>query len=165
MLSLVNLIDALSDPLAWSRLLVSSSPIPSPDIACESKISSGLERNSYKFVEDKCVKTKWICGEEDMRTQSELLHHKIRYHLKEWASGSSRPQTKQEFFNFSHATLWNVIERSFGAIKKTLTILKTIGSASSREYFPFKVGKTRVTVSARTFPSCTKPWPRGPQSI
>ena len=34
-----------------------------------------------------------------------------RYHLKEWAEGRRRPQTKEELFNLRHARVRNVVER------------------------------------------------------
>jgi hypothetical protein len=51
----------------------------------------------------------------------------VRYHLKEWAKGSRRPQNKEELFNLRHAKLRNVIERIFRVMKarfKILTLLR-----------------------------------------
>ena len=39
-----------------------------------------------------------------------------RYHLKEYSKRA--PQNKQELFNHRRASLRNVIERSFGVLKK-----------------------------------------------
>ncbi|KAL8506813.1 hypothetical protein ACS0TY_017632 [Phlomoides rotata] len=46
------------------------------------------------------------------------LYRGIRYHLKEWGSGASLPQNREEYFNMKHARARNVIERSFGVLKK-----------------------------------------------
>ncbi|KIL55163.1 hypothetical protein M378DRAFT_18193 [Amanita muscaria Koide BX008] len=51
-------------------------------------------------------------------------YHGVRYHLKEWARGSQRPQTYQELFNLRHAQARNVIERVFGIIKKRFNLLR-----------------------------------------
>lgn len=47
----------------------------------------------------------------------------VRYHLKEWASGNKRPQNPQELFNLRHSSLRNVIERTFGVVKKRFPLL------------------------------------------
>lgn len=47
----------------------------------------------------------------------------MRYHLKEFLRGNRRPQNKEELFNLRHASLRNVIERSFGVLKKRFPIL------------------------------------------
>jgi hypothetical protein len=44
----------------------------------------------------------------------------VRYHLKEWARGNSKPLNKEELFNMHHAYLRNIIERAFGIIKKKI---------------------------------------------
>ena len=46
----------------------------------------------------------------------------VRYHLKEWARGNERPQTKEELFNLRHSSLRNTIERVYGIIKKRFPI-------------------------------------------
>ncbi len=45
------------------------------------------------------------------------------YHLKEFRRGNRRPQTKEELLNLRHASLRNVIERTFGVVKKRFPIL------------------------------------------
>ena len=47
----------------------------------------------------------------------------VRYHLKEWSKSNLRPQNKEELFNLRHSSLRNVIERTYGVIKKRFTIL------------------------------------------
>ena len=44
-----------------------------------------------------------------------------RYHLKEYSTHA--PQNKQELFNHRHVSLHNVIERSFGVLKKRFPII------------------------------------------
>ncbi|KAE8208569.1 hypothetical protein CF327_g7069 [Tilletia walkeri] len=41
-----------------------------------------------------------------------------RYHLKEWATGKSRPCNAKELYNRRHAGLRSVIERIFGVVKE-----------------------------------------------
>lgn len=54
----------------------------------------------------------------------------VRYHLKEQARRTMRPQTKKELFNLRHASLQNVIERAFGVLKRRFKIIR-----SAPEYF------------------------------
>lgn len=51
---------------------------------------------------------------------------KVRYHLKEQAQASCRPETPEELFNLRHAQLRNVVERAFGVLKKRFRILTSI---------------------------------------
>ncbi|XP_025983340.2 protein ALP1-like [Glycine max] len=46
-----------------------------------------------------------------------------RYHLNEWIRNT--PQNYKELFNLRHASARNVIERSFGVLKKRWSILRT----------------------------------------
>lgn len=46
-----------------------------------------------------------------------------RYHLNEWIGNT--PQNYKELFNLRHAIARNVIERSFGVLKKRWSILRT----------------------------------------
>ena len=46
-----------------------------------------------------------------------------RYHLNEWIGNT--PQNYTELFNLHHASARNVIERSFGLLKKRWSILRT----------------------------------------
>ncbi|ETV63666.1 hypothetical protein H257_19400 [Aphanomyces astaci] len=53
-------------------------------------------------------------------TKSALTPYRgTRYHLKEFALGSRRPQKIEELFNLRHASLRNVIERIIGVLKKS----------------------------------------------
>jgi len=46
-----------------------------------------------------------------------------RYHLKEWIGNT--PQNYKDLFNIRHSRARNVIERSFGVLKKGWSILRT----------------------------------------
>jgi len=48
----------------------------------------------------------------------------VRYHLKEFAEGTGRPQTAKEFFNLRHAKARNVVERLNGCMKRRFRILR-----------------------------------------
>jgi DDE superfamily endonuclease len=50
----------------------------------------------------------------------------VRYHIKEQARASCRPETPEELFNLRHAQLRNVVERTFGVLKKRFRILNSI---------------------------------------
>lgn len=57
----------------------------------------------------------------------------VRYHLKEWRQARElnadlTPQTKEELFNLRHSSLRNVIERTFGVIKKRFPLLQCMNS-------------------------------------
>ncbi|CAA0806910.1 Unknown protein [Striga hermonthica] len=47
-----------------------------------------------------------------------------RYHLPEWIRSNQTPQNARELFNRRHATVWNVVERSFGILKGKFPIIK-----------------------------------------
>jgi len=51
-------------------------------------------------------------------TQNRLL----RYHMSQFYTGPP-PKNKEELFNWSHASLWSIIERTFGVWKKKWRIL------------------------------------------
>ncbi|XP_015934604.1 protein ALP1-like [Arachis duranensis] len=48
-------------------------------------------------------------------------YRSVRYHLKEYARRG--PENEKELFNLRHASLRNVIERSFGVLKKRFAII------------------------------------------
>ncbi|CAL5009792.1 unnamed protein product [Urochloa decumbens] len=48
-----------------------------------------------------------------------------RYHLKEWVSSQQQPKTAKELYNLRHSRARNVVERSFGLLKKKWAILRT----------------------------------------
>ncbi|KAL8557545.1 hypothetical protein ACS0TY_004838 [Phlomoides rotata] len=49
----------------------------------------------------------------------------VRYHLQEWGTGPTTPQNYKEFFNMNHSKARNVIERTFGQLKKRWAILRS----------------------------------------
>ena len=49
---------------------------------------------------------------------------KVRYHLREQARATQRPQNAKELFNLRHASLRNIIERTFGVLKGRFVILQ-----------------------------------------
>jgi hypothetical protein len=50
-------------------------------------------------------------------------YNKVRYHLREQATTSQRPQNHKELFNLRHAQVRNAVERIFGVVKKKFKIL------------------------------------------
>eukprot|EP00262_Sarcandra_glabra_P013627 TRINITY_DN3822_c0_g1_i1.p1 TRINITY_DN3822_c0_g1~~TRINITY_DN3822_c0_g1_i1.p1 ORF type:complete len:128 (-),score=5.77 TRINITY_DN3822_c0_g1_i1:203-586(-) len=48
----------------------------------------------------------------------------VRYHLSDYKT-SRRPQNARELLNYNHSSLRNVVERTFGVLKKRFPILKT----------------------------------------
>lgn len=57
----------------------------------------------------------------------------VRYHLKEYTTRG--PQNYKELFNLRHSSLRNVVERTFGVLKKRFPI---IGSGTE-PYYAFPV--------------------------
>ncbi|KAK8954997.1 hypothetical protein KSP39_PZI002110 [Platanthera zijinensis] len=51
-------------------------------------------------------------------------YRSTRYHLKEWSTQGNNPTNFKELFNLRHAKERNVIERTFGSLKKRWTILR-----------------------------------------
>jgi hypothetical protein len=78
---------------------------------------------------------KYYLGDAGYALSSSCLtpYRGVRYHLKEWESGERRPQSPQELFNLRHSSLRNVIERSFGVVKKRFPILNNMPA------YPFPV--------------------------
>ena len=48
----------------------------------------------------------------------------MRYHLQDYRGSEREPKNGKELFNYRHASLRNVIERTFGAWKSRLRILR-----------------------------------------
>lgn len=65
----------------------------------------------------------------------------VRYHLKEFGRGTQRPRNKEELFNYRHSQLRNVIERTYGVLKKRFPILSRMYS------FPIKF-QVQITTCA-----------------
>lgn len=52
----------------------------------------------------------------------------VRYHLKEFGPDALQPQNAREIYNLRHSQSRNVIERSFGVLKKRFPILRRVES-------------------------------------
>lgn len=48
----------------------------------------------------------------------------VRYHVQEWAHVGRNPKNFNELYNYRHAQLRNVVERTFGCLKQRFQILK-----------------------------------------
>lgn len=57
----------------------------------------------------------------------------VRYHLKEYSSRG--PQNARELFNLRHSSLRNVIERTFGVLKKRFPII----ASGTEPHYSFEV--------------------------
>jgi hypothetical protein len=53
-----------------------------------------------------------------------LPYQAFQYHIKEQATAGLRPESKKELYNLQNATLWKIVERIFGYIKKKFQILQ-----------------------------------------
>ncbi|XP_024022350.1 uncharacterized protein LOC112091876 [Morus notabilis] len=56
------------------------------------------------------------------------LYHGCTYHLQEYRARRGRPRSEQELFNYTHSSLRNCIERTFGVWKARFRILKIINN-------------------------------------
>ena len=75
-----------------------------------------------------------------LRNRLITLYRGLWYHLKEYSALA--PQNPEELFNHRHASLRNVIERSFGVLKKRFPII----SGATEPHF--SVGTTTEIVLA-----------------
>ncbi|KAL8478819.1 hypothetical protein ACS0TY_030627 [Phlomoides rotata] len=63
--------------------------------------------------------TYYLCDNGYPNREGFLTPYKmVRYHLQEWGTGPTTPQNYKEFFNMNHSKARNVIERTFGLLKK-----------------------------------------------
>ena len=74
---------------------------------------------------------KYYLGDAGFMLKRQILtpYRGVRYHLKEYSGRP--PQNAKELFNHRHASLRNVIERTFGVLKKRFPI---IGSGTKSHY-------------------------------
>ncbi|XP_016182102.1 putative nuclease HARBI1 isoform X1 [Arachis ipaensis] len=71
----------------------------------------------------KLPRGKFYLGDAGFMLKHGLItpYRSVRYHLKEYARRG--PENEKELFNLRHASLRNVIERSFGVLKKRFAII------------------------------------------
>ncbi|KAH6835393.1 hypothetical protein C2S53_003244 [Perilla frutescens var. hirtella] len=67
------------------------------------------------------------CGFANRRQLRQFLAplRGVQYHLKDFGGQGRHPRNASELFNLRHASLRNVIERTFGVLKSRFTIFKT----------------------------------------
>ena len=65
-----------------------------------------------------------------MRSRLIVPYRGVRYHLKEYSTRG--PQNAEKIFNHWHSSLCNVIERTFGVLKKRFPII----SGMTEPFFP-----------------------------
>ncbi|XLS66089.1 hypothetical protein HN51_026063, partial [Arachis hypogaea] len=88
--------------------------------ASDSKVlKSALSRDDRL----KIPKGKFYLGDAGFMLKHALItpYRGVRYHLKEFAG--REPENAYELFNLRHSSLRNVIERSFGVLKKRFAII------------------------------------------
>lgn len=57
-----------------------------------------------------------------------------RYHLKEYAAGTSRPQNPKELFNMRHSKTRNVVERTIGILKRRWRLMRYCNESLDFEF-------------------------------
>jgi len=50
-------------------------------------------------------------------------YRNIRYHLAKWGRANQRPANPKELYNLRHSAACNIVERTFGVMKKGWVIL------------------------------------------
>ncbi|KAL5571103.1 hypothetical protein UlMin_020700 [Ulmus minor] len=93
-------------------------------------IKDALERDDKLII----PKGKFYLVDSGYMLRSGLLtpYRGVRYHLKKYSARA--PEDAQEIFNHRHAALRNVIERTFGLLKKWFPII----SGSAEPHYPVK---------------------------
>jgi len=68
---------------------------------------------------------KYYLGDAGFMLKQKIItpYRRVRYHLKEYSQGG--PQNAKELFNHRHSSLRNVIERTFGVMRKRFLITST----------------------------------------
>lgn len=79
----------------------------------------------FFFLENRC-RCKYFLVDVGYTNGPRYLapYRETRYYLKEW--NGNTPQNYKELFNFRPSSARNVIERSFGILKKRWSILRTL---------------------------------------
>jgi len=75
---------------------------------------------------------KYYLGDADFMLKAQVItpYRGVRYHLKKYSRRD--PQNVRELFNHRHSSLRNIIERTFGVLKKRFPI---IASETESHYF------------------------------
>ncbi|CAN0904394.1 Putative nuclease HARBI1 [Linum grandiflorum] len=64
----------------------------------------------------------WVTLDTEILRGVLVAFRRQQYHLNEW--GTRRPNTPAEYYNMKHSSARNVIERTFGVLKKKWAILR-----------------------------------------
>ena len=81
--------------------------------------------NDARFNDLRIPPNKFYLADAGFALTPELLipYRAVRYHLDEWRRGGRKPESKEELFNLRHSSARNVIERTFGVLKRRFRIL------------------------------------------
>jgi hypothetical protein len=81
--------------------------------------------NDARFNDLRIPPHKFYLADAGFALTPELLipYRAVRYHLDEWRRGGRKPESKEELFNLRHSSARNVIERTFGVLKRRFRIL------------------------------------------
>ena len=102
--------------MTWSYVLAGWEGCAHDGKVLEDALEKGLPTfPGFYYLGDAGYALTWFCL---------TPYRGVRYHLREWAAGNRRPQTREELFNLRHASLRNVVERGYGTIKKRFPILE-----------------------------------------
>ena len=91
--------------------------------AHDSKVLSSAFDHGFPVCEGK-----YYLGDAGYALQKFVLvpYRGVRYHLNEWANNDSGPKNAKELYNLRHSSLRNIIERSFGILKKRFGLLNQL---------------------------------------
>ncbi len=77
-----------------------------------------------------CPEGKYYLGDAGFTNSMSILtpFRGVRYHLKEFKRGNRGPQTVHELYNLRHSSLRNVVERTFGVLKRRFRVLRNMNA-------------------------------------
>ena len=111
-----NVLGVIRFDMTWSYVLAGWEGCAHDGKVLEDALEKGLPTfPGFYYLGDAGYALTWFCL---------TPYRGVRYHLREWAAGNRRPQTREELFNLRHASLRNVVERGYGTIKKRFPILE-----------------------------------------